>query len=104
MPYAELTLSDVVALQPYDISLQLVVPANEANIALGNFMATLTLSTFSNRTIAISRKPVRLCLYESTMYGILSTCAGNRGPTLCRSLVVPLQQAWNGGHQHPHVQ
>ena len=57
-PHAELALWDVVPNQAYDISLHLVVPANEANIALGNFMAGLTLSSPSNTTIADVRKPV----------------------------------------------
>lgn len=58
IPHAELALWNVVPNQAYDISLHLVVPANEANIALGNFMASLTLSSPSNTTIADVRKPV----------------------------------------------
>ncbi|PIL31563.1 hypothetical protein GSI_06265 [Ganoderma sinense ZZ0214-1] len=57
IPHAELALWNVAPNQAYDISLHLVVPANEANIALGNFMATLTLSSPSNTTIADVRKP-----------------------------------------------
>ncbi|KAM5531877.1 hypothetical protein V8D89_014431 [Ganoderma adspersum] len=57
IPHAELALWNVVPNQAYDISLHLVVPANEANIALGNFMASLTLSSPSNTTIADVRKP-----------------------------------------------
>ncbi|KAI9060212.1 hypothetical protein FKP32DRAFT_1578556 [Trametes sanguinea] len=57
VPFAEVALPSVVAQQPYDISLHLVVPANEANFALGNFMASLTLMTPSNGTIAAARKP-----------------------------------------------
>ncbi|KAI0639815.1 hypothetical protein C8Q77DRAFT_1083014 [Trametes polyzona] len=57
IPYAELALPNVVAQQPYDISLHLIVPANEANFGLGNFMASLTLFTPSNRTLAYARKP-----------------------------------------------
>lgn len=59
VPYAEVMLPTVVAQQPYDISLHLIVPANEANFALGNFMASLALVTPSNRTLAYVRKPVR---------------------------------------------
>ena len=58
IPHAELALLNVVPNQAYDISLHLVVPANEANVALGNFMASLTLSSPSNTTIADVRKPV----------------------------------------------
>jgi len=56
-PYAEVALSHIVAKQPYDISLHLVVPAIEPNFALGNFMTTLTLVTPTNRTLAYVRKP-----------------------------------------------
>ncbi|KAI0361174.1 hypothetical protein OH77DRAFT_1391809 [Trametes cingulata] len=57
VPYAEVALPSVVAQQAYDISLHLVVPANEANFALGNWMASLSLMTPSNGTIATARKP-----------------------------------------------
>ncbi|OSD03560.1 hypothetical protein PYCCODRAFT_1434461 [Trametes coccinea BRFM310] len=57
VPFAEVALPSVVAQQPYDISLHLIVPANEANFALGNFMASLTLMNPSNGTIAAARKP-----------------------------------------------
>ena len=57
-PYAEVALPPLASQQPYDISLHLIVPANEANFALGNFMATLTVVTPSNNTIATVRKPV----------------------------------------------
>jgi hypothetical protein len=51
-------LSSLAPSQPYDISMHLVIPASEANFALGNFMTTLTLSTPSNRTLTSVRKPV----------------------------------------------
>ncbi|KAI0778594.1 hypothetical protein BD413DRAFT_510336 [Trametes elegans] len=57
IPYAEVALPQVVAQQPYDISLHLIVPANEANFALGNFMTSLTLVTPGNITLAFARKP-----------------------------------------------
>ena len=91
LPYAELALPNVVALQPYDVSLRLVVPANDANIALGNFMASLTLSTLSNRTLATSRKPVRPRAYQLGMFETLNACVDHRGSTLCYSLVIPIQ-------------
>ncbi len=58
-PYAEVMLTELGPQQPYDISLHLVVPANEANFRLGNFMASLSLMTPSNGTIVDARKPVR---------------------------------------------
>ena len=59
MPYAEAPLPALVPRHPYDLSLDLVVPTTDANIALGNFMTTLTLTTASNKTLASSRRSVR---------------------------------------------
>ncbi|RPD64980.1 hypothetical protein L227DRAFT_650115 [Lentinus tigrinus ALCF2SS1-6] len=56
-PFAEVVLANLGAQQPYDISLHLVVPANEANVALGNFMASLSLVTPTNTTIVDTRRP-----------------------------------------------
>ncbi|KAF8445803.1 putative adipose-regulatory protein-domain-containing protein [Boletus edulis BED1] len=57
LPYAELSLPPLSTAQPYDISLQMVLPASEANLALGNFMATLSLSTPSNKTLVTVSRP-----------------------------------------------
>ncbi|XP_006463954.1 hypothetical protein AGABI2DRAFT_75106 [Agaricus bisporus var. bisporus H97] len=55
-PYASATLPPIQAAQPYDISLHMRVPITESNMALGNFMATLTLATSSNETlVTVSR-------------------------------------------------
>lgn len=59
-PYAELSLPPLSTTQPYDVSLRLVLPASEANFALGNFMATMSLSTSSNKTLITISRPVRL--------------------------------------------
>ncbi|KAL4070817.1 putative adipose-regulatory protein-domain-containing protein [Scleroderma citrinum] len=56
-PYAEVSLPQLSASQPYDISLHLVIPASDSNFELGNFMASLTLATPSNRTLATVRRP-----------------------------------------------
>ncbi|KAK0198260.1 hypothetical protein F5146DRAFT_1018850 [Armillaria mellea] len=56
-PYAEISLPQLVSQQPYDVLLHLVVPATESNLALGNFMASLRLSTDSNQTLAVLRRP-----------------------------------------------
>ncbi|KAK0464971.1 putative adipose-regulatory protein-domain-containing protein [Desarmillaria tabescens] len=56
-PYAESSLPQLVSQQPYDILLHLVVPATESNLALGNFMASLRLSSDSNQTLAVVRRP-----------------------------------------------
>lgn len=58
-PYAELSLPPLSTAQPFDISLQLVLPVSEANFALGNFMTTLSLSTPSNKTLVTISRPVR---------------------------------------------
>lgn len=59
MPYAEAPLPALSPGHTYDLSLDMVVPTTEANIALGNFMATLTLTTASNKTLFSSRRSVR---------------------------------------------
>ena len=59
MPYAEAPLLALAPHHPYDLSLDLVVPTTEANIALGNFMMTLTLATASNKTLISARRSVR---------------------------------------------
>ena len=59
MPYAEAPLPALVPRHPYDLSLDLVVPTTEANIALGNFMTTLALTSTSNETLASARRSVR---------------------------------------------
>lgn len=56
-PYAEVSLPQLSPSHPYDISLHLLVPASDANLALGNFMASLTLVTPSNKTLATVRRP-----------------------------------------------
>lgn len=59
MPYAEAPLQALAPHHPYDLSLDLVVPTTEANIVLGNFMTTLTLTTTSNKTLTSVRRAVR---------------------------------------------
>ncbi|KAL6302157.1 hypothetical protein BKA93DRAFT_737358 [Sparassis latifolia] len=56
-PFAEVALPNIVAQQPYDITIHLVVPTTESNFALGNFMSTLSLVTPANRTLASIRRP-----------------------------------------------
>lgn len=60
-PYAEFSLPQLSASQPYDVSLHLVIPASDSNYDLGNFMASLTLATPSNKTLATVRRPV--CIF-----------------------------------------
>jgi hypothetical protein len=58
-PYAHVYLPSLVPLQPYDVSLHLVVPSSRANLELGNFMTSLALRGPVNESIADVRKPVR---------------------------------------------
>ncbi|KAL0951392.1 hypothetical protein HGRIS_008088 [Hohenbuehelia grisea] len=55
-PYAETIVAGIAAQQPYDIFLRLSVPIIPTNLALGNFMADLRLSTSSNQTITSIRR------------------------------------------------
>ena len=59
MPYAETPLPALSPRHPYDLSLDIVVPTTKANVELGNFMASLTLTTTSNKTLGSSRRSVR---------------------------------------------
>ncbi|KAF8913004.1 putative adipose-regulatory protein-domain-containing protein [Gymnopilus junonius] len=56
-PYAFVSLPSLSPRQRYDISLDLVLPYTESNIALGNFMTSLTLSTATNKTLVHVRRP-----------------------------------------------
>ncbi|KAG9035795.1 hypothetical protein FS837_001820 [Tulasnella sp. UAMH 9824] len=56
-PYAYTIVRDLNTNQPYDISVQLVVPTSQANYDLGNFMTSVTLMSMSNRTFAASQRP-----------------------------------------------
>ncbi|KAF8530977.1 putative adipose-regulatory protein-domain-containing protein [Gautieria morchelliformis] len=59
-PFANQQLPPVMADQPYDISLHLLLPATESNFALGNFMATLKLTTAYNESITTVRRSAAL--------------------------------------------
>lgn len=56
-PYAQLIIPSLVPTQRYDVAVNLLLPASQSNLALGNFMTTLTLSTLANKTIASVRRP-----------------------------------------------
>ncbi|KIL71791.1 hypothetical protein M378DRAFT_155399 [Amanita muscaria Koide BX008] len=67
-PYARLLLPSLVAQQRYDISVQLVVPVSESNVALGNFMTSLTLSTPANKTLITVRRPALILPSGSSLF------------------------------------
>ncbi|KAF9527807.1 putative adipose-regulatory protein-domain-containing protein [Crepidotus variabilis] len=58
-PYAYAHLPGLMTQQRYAVSVDLTMPATEANLALGNFMTSVTFSTLSNTTLAYVRRPVR---------------------------------------------
>lgn len=76
-PYAEFSLHQLSVNQPYDVSLHLVIPAYDSNFDLGNFMASLTLATSSNKTLATVRRPVCIlavtfmCLFSHILQAIV---------------------------------
>ncbi|KAF9056518.1 putative adipose-regulatory protein-domain-containing protein [Panaeolus papilionaceus] len=55
-PYAHFELPWIIPHQRYDVSVCLNVPITESNLALGNFMASLSLETLSNKTVAQVRR------------------------------------------------
>ena len=57
-PYAFVNLPPLSSHQRYDISVDLALPYTESNIALGNFMTSLTLHTPANKTVVHVRRPV----------------------------------------------
>ncbi|TDL28592.1 hypothetical protein BD410DRAFT_781103 [Rickenella mellea] len=56
-PYANMLLPRLNTKQPYDITLHLNVPASADNLAIGNFMTSLSLRTSSNVTLVDVRRP-----------------------------------------------
>ncbi|EPT03900.1 hypothetical protein FOMPIDRAFT_127752 [Fomitopsis schrenkii] len=72
-PYAEFVLPDLVAGQPYDISLQLTVPASSSNLALGNFMTSLEITTpQKDDVLAFARKPAVVLPASYSLRRVLS--------------------------------
>ncbi|KAG9314244.1 putative adipose-regulatory protein-domain-containing protein [Chiua virens] len=72
-PYAELSLPPLSTTQPYDVSLQLVLPASDSNFALGNFMITLSFSTAYNKTLVTASKPSIVLPPKRSMLSFSST-------------------------------
>ncbi|KAI6007210.1 putative adipose-regulatory protein-domain-containing protein [Pisolithus albus] len=88
-PYAEVSLPQLSPNHPYDISLHLSIPASDANFALGNFMASLTLVTPSNRTLTTVRRPaIALPSRRSYLYS---------SPPLLINLDIPLLNSYTSG-------
>ncbi|KZT05985.1 uncharacterized protein LAESUDRAFT_654569 [Laetiporus sulphureus 93-53] len=94
-PYAEVSLANMVATQPYDISLHLVVPATESNLALGNFMASLTISSPANRMLVQSRKAAIVLPRSSAPWSFLPNWHGTVDLTvpLLRSVALETSRA-----------
>ncbi|KAF9566173.1 hypothetical protein CPC08DRAFT_815056 [Agrocybe pediades] len=56
-PFALASLPPLNPQQLYDISVNLLLPNTESNVALGNFMTSLTLTTPANKTLVQVRRP-----------------------------------------------
>ncbi|KAF8640447.1 hypothetical protein AX17_000111 [Amanita inopinata Kibby_2008] len=67
-PYAQVSLPLLVPQQRYDISVQVIAPLIESNLALGNFMASLTLSTPANKTLVSVRRPTMILPPKSSLF------------------------------------
>lgn len=79
IPFAIEQLPLVMAEQPYDVSLHLLLPATESNFALGNFMATLKLSTAYNESITTIHRPVSCSdVWLTLRSSVLTICIGSR--------------------------
>ncbi|TFK77240.1 hypothetical protein BDN72DRAFT_754242 [Pluteus cervinus] len=67
-PYAYVPISGLIPQQRYDFSIDLSVPPTETNLALGNFMTTLTLLSSSNKTITSIRRSTLLLPSKSSWF------------------------------------
>ncbi|KAF5312844.1 hypothetical protein D9619_003128 [Psilocybe cf. subviscida] len=87
-PYAYAHLPPLTSSQRYDISVELVLPCTDANLALGNFMTALTLSTSSaNKTLEYVRRPT--IAPKPTSYFIFSKTTKRVTVPLLESFVAP---------------
>ncbi|KAG8889054.1 hypothetical protein FRB98_005951 [Tulasnella sp. 332] len=66
-PYAYTVVRNLNAGQPYDVTVQLVLPTSTSNYDIGNFMTSLTLYTLNNKTLATSQRPALLVPYSSPL-------------------------------------
>ncbi|PVF93942.1 hypothetical protein CPB86DRAFT_818425 [Serendipita vermifera] len=60
IPAAHFQFPPLVHDQAYDISVHLTVPYTESNVALGNFMTYLTVTTASNKTVVSANRPAAI--------------------------------------------
>ncbi|KAF8634480.1 hypothetical protein AX15_000920 [Amanita polypyramis BW_CC] len=81
-PYAQIPLPPLVSQQRYDISVQLVVPLTESNVALGNFMTSLTLFTPANKTLASVRRPTIVLPPKTSLFSSTSNMVAFSVPLL----------------------
>jgi len=56
-PYAHVELPQLMSQQKYAVFVDLQLPATETNLALGNFMTSLTVLSSKNKTLAHVRRP-----------------------------------------------
>ncbi|KAF9475635.1 hypothetical protein BDN70DRAFT_883523 [Pholiota conissans] len=81
-PYAYVEIPHLIPGQRYDIGLDLALPFMESNIALGNFMTTLTLSTTNNKTLNYVRRPAIALPPRSLLPFFTSTIARMNVPLI----------------------
>ncbi|TFK36853.1 hypothetical protein BDQ12DRAFT_736595 [Crucibulum laeve] len=67
-PYATAQIPPLLPQQRYNIALQLTIPASESNLALGNFMVGLALSTTNNKTLTYVRRPAVVVPPQSSLF------------------------------------
>lgn len=68
-PHAVAQLPDINIQQRYHISVNLVLPDSDANIALGNFMTTLVLATPGNTSLVSVSRPVSTTIHQRPFAG-----------------------------------
>jgi len=71
-PYGFATIKGLSTSQPYDISLHLLVPTSASNIELGNFMASIVLSSMNNKTVIGSAQRSSLLVPPANPLRLLS--------------------------------
>ena len=63
-PHAFAQLPDINIQQRYHISVNLILPDSDANIALGNFMTSLVLATPGNTSLVSVSRPVSSTIHQ----------------------------------------
>ncbi|GJE87632.1 Seipin domain-containing protein [Phanerochaete sordida] len=100
-PYAHVALPPLVSRQAYDVSLHLQVPTSPSNLELGNFMASLTIATASNQTLAVARRPALVLPMTSTPFSFVWTKPGVIELTI--PMLTNVEMAKSGASAHVEI-